>query len=1052
MIPGLEFSEHVPMDQRQFRRENSTGIPWKVALVVLLLFASSHALATTQSTGASQQKKSANHLAAAERLVADGDRLRAEWKKESLQLAVRKYTEAKLYFRSTNSAGRETEVLKRLGDVQTTLSDFQSAIETYNHLLDLGRRLSDQRTEVDALNRLANAYLETADSTKAFPYCMEAYELAQQIGYLQGTVQALNHLGVTSSISSDVAKAQDSFDAATKLLPPGQRDDLFGQTMLNLGYLHSNLGNMQLALDCYIQALTLWQATRDYQRRALTLTAMAGIYTQQGERQKALELHQEALNLFRAMGSRNGEAATLNGLGYFYDDLGDRDRALACYSKALDLYESIGNRNYAAITMGYLGRVHFALGDKVKALDFYEKKLATSRSAQDRRMEAYTLRDIGNVLITTNDLNQALANYKQAQTLSQSVLDRRGEAHILIGIGSLLSKLGRLPEALTKYQQALPLMQSVADRRGEVNAWYGIARSQRDLGHLSESRKAIESSIELIEKLRTKTASSSLRISYLETVYEHYEFYTDLLMRFHQQDPSAGFEKMALEANDRARARTLLENLINGGTQIRHAVDPGLLAEETKARKLLNQKAEQQMRLLSSKYTTEKAIIVQKELETLLARYEDLEAKVRDGSPRYAALTQPPVVKLADIQKEIDQETLLIEYSLGTERSYGWAVTNSSVSTFELPGRAQLEAAAKEVYALLTIERGRKKGESLLAQRQRIAKAEGEYPAVAAKLSSILITPITAQLNRKRLVIVADGLLQYIPFGALPDPAAAGPTVENRPPLIVSHEVVSIPSLSTLKALRTEERSRQTPGKALFILADPVFEATDPRLRQAKVSRSDQRNTPLERAPEQLGSAEYPLLFERLPFTLQEANAISVVVPETQSKRALSFQASLATAMDPDLRHYRIVHFATHGLLNNAHPELSGIVLSLFDKNGKRQDGFLRLNEIYNLDLHADLVVLSACQTALGKEARGEGLIGLTRGFMYAGAPRVVASLWRINDRSTAELMRFFYEGMFEQKLSPSAALREAQIKMWQSKEWRFPHYWAAFVIHGEWN
>ena len=1040
------------MGQRQFRKENSACITAKMALVALLLFPLSITLAPAQSTVASQQKKPANHLDFAERLVADGDRLRAEWKKESLQLAVRKYTEAKRYFSPTNSAARETEVLKRIGDVQTTLSDFQSAIETYNQLLALGRRLLDKKIEVDALNRLANAYLETADSTKALPYCVEAYELSQQISYVQGTIQALNHLGVTSSISSDVAKAQDSFEAATKLLPFGQRDELFAQTKLNLGYLHSNLGNMQLALDCYNQALRVWQATRDDQRRALTLTAMAGIYTQQGERQKALELHQDALNLFRAMGSRNGEAATLNGLGYFYDDLGEHDRALECYSKALELYESISNRNYAAITMGYVGRVYFALGDKAKALDFYDKKLATSRSVQDRRMEAYTLRDIGNVLVTTNNLNQALANYRQAQTLSRTVLDRRGEAHILISIGSLLSKMGRLQEALTNYQEALPLMQAVADRRGEVNAWYGLARSARDLGHLSESRKAIESSIELIEQLRTKTANSSLRISYLETVYEHYEFYTDLLMRFHQQDPSAGFEKAALEANDRARARTLVENLINGGTQIRQGVDSELLAEETKARKVLNQKAEQQMRMLSGKYTTEKVIAVQKELEALLARYEDLEAKVRDRSPRYAALTQPAKVKLADIQKEIDQDTLLIEYSLGTERSHGWAVTKTSVSTFELPSRTQLEAAAKEVYALLTIERSRKKGESLLDQRNRIAKAEGEYPAAAARLSSILIAPVTSQLNRKRLVIVADGLLQYIPFGALPDPAAASLTVENRPPLIVNHEIVSIPSLSTLKVLRTEARSRQTPAKALFILADPVFEVTDPRLMQARVARSEQRNSLLERAAEQLGSTAAPLYFERLPFTLQEANAISAVVPATQSKRALSFQANLATAMGADLRQYRIVHFATHGLLNNAHPELSGIVLSLFDKNGQRQDGFLRLNDIYNLDLQADLVVLSACQTALGKEARGEGLIGLTRGFMYAGAPRVVASLWRINDRSTAELMRFFYESMFEQKLSPAAALRAAQIKMWQSKEWRFPHYWAAFVIQGEWN
>jgi CHAT domain-containing protein len=189
-----------------------------------------------------------------------------------------------------------------------------------------------------------------------------------------------------------------------------------------------------------------------------------------------------------------------------------------------------------------------------------------------------------------------------------------------------------------------------------------------------------------------------------------------------------------------------------------------------------------------------------------------------------------------------------------------------------------------------------------------------------------------------------------------------------------------------------------------------------------------------------------------LPFTLQEAQAIAAVIPKTDIKEAIGFDASLNAILLENLRQYRILHFATHGVFNNSHPELSGIVLSLIDKSGRPQNGFLRLNEIYNLDLQADLVVLSACQTALGKAAKGEGLIGLTRGFMYAGAGRVMASLWRINDRSTAELMRYFYEGMFQQHLTPAASLRAAQIKMWQTNEWRSPHHWAAFVLQGDWK
>ena len=168
--------------------------------------------------------------------------------------------------------------------------------------------------------------------------------------------------------------------------------------------------------------------------------------------------------------------------------------------------------------------------------------------------------------------------------------------------------------------------------------------------------------------------------------------------------------------------------------------------------------------------------------------------------------------------------------------------------------------------------------------------------------------------------------------------------------------------------------------------------------------------------------------------------------------KALDFDASRETVLNADLSQYRIVHFATHSLLNNQRPELSGVVLSLVDASGRPRNGFLRLYDIYNLRLGADLVVLSACQTALGREIRGEGLIGLTRGFLYAGAARVVATLWEIDDRTTAELMKHFYQGMLVHGKRPAVALRDAQVAMWRTRGWESPYYWAAFTLQGEWQ
>jgi CHAT domain-containing protein len=329
-----------------------------------------------------------------------------------------------------------------------------------------------------------------------------------------------------------------------------------------------------------------------------------------------------------------------------------------------------------------------------------------------------------------------------------------------------------------------------------------------------------------------------------------------------------------------------------------------------------------------------------------------------------------------------------------------------------------------------------------------------DYRTAANELSKILLEPVAHLLPQKRLVIVADGILQYIPFNALSEPGV------KDVPLIVNHEIVTLPSISTLAVLRNELRGREQAGKTLAVIADPVFERDDPRVRAGRLqartqlqrSIAAQRGADTELPLLEVELDNRPLVFERLPFSLEEAETILDLARDKKIMRAVGFDANLKAALDPALREYRIIHFATHALLHNSHPELSGIVLSLVDQTGRKQDGFLRLNEIYNLNLAADLVVLSACQTALGKETRGEGLIGLTRGFMYAGVPRVVATLWRINDRATAEFMRYFYEAMLNQHEPPSKALRTAQIRMWETNKSAIPHYWSAFILQGEWR
>lgn len=397
-----------------------------------------------------------------------------------------------------------------------------------------------------------------------------------------------------------------------------------------------------------------------------------------------------------------------------------------------------------------------------------------------------------------------------------------------------------------------------------------------------------------------------------------------------------------------------------------------------------------------------------------------METRLRRQSPLWAELVEPQILSLQQVQEDVlDDETLLLEYFLGQERSFLWAVTTVGSAFYELPDRETVERAALRVYATM-IESHHQTGE--VAAR-----------LAAEELSRILLAPVAGLRDRRRLLIVAPGALQYVPFAALPDPAADQP-------LVVDHEVISLPSASVLGALRQQIAGRPSPPGLIALLADPVFEADDERLR------------PEDRLPEPPPAAGESVRLERLAFSRQEAEAILHLAGQEPTLSAFDFEASRELVRSGRLTDYRILHFSTHGVLDTEHPELSAIVLSLVDRDGRRVDGYLRAYEIFNLDLPADLVVLSACRTALGKEIRGEGLVGLTRAFMHAGAARVAVSLWNVNDRATAELMERFYSHLLRDHLPPSRALQEAQVSMWHEDKWQAPYYWAGFVLQGEWR
>jgi CHAT domain-containing protein len=606
--------------------------------------------------------------------------------------------------------------------------------------------------------------------------------------------------------------------------------------------------------------------------------------------------------------------------------------------------------------------------------------------------------------------------------------------------------MGKAVKALEFFTQALALMRTVNDPPGESLALFNLARVQRDRGDLEQARSNVELALKISESIRTTVSSQQSRASYFASTHQYYETYIDILMILHRQKGDPDFEALAFNASERARARSLLELLKEAGANIRTGVVAAVLEREQQLVKELNAKSERHRQLMAAGNDAE-ARALSEEIKQLTYRIDEVESQIRATSPKYASLMQPQPLTVEQIQQQVlDDNSLLLQYSLGDDRSYLWAVTRDQVTSYELPGRRSIEELVRKVYGQLTADRYLP-GETSDQRFARVAKANEQLVTEIANLSNILIGPVADKLGTKRLLVVPDGALQYIPFQILHTSAASRP-------LVVDHEIVNEPSASALALLVSEAGNRNPARNSVAVFADPVFESDDPRIKSTTtpkvlVSNASLQETELARTVRDVGLGNVGRI-SRLPASRDEADAIMAAAPWWSGFKAMGFEASRATVLNTDLSSYRFVHFATHGFLNDEHPELSGVVLSLFDEQGQPQEGFLRLHDIYNMKLPVDLVVLSACNTGLGKDVRGEGLIGLTRGFMYAGASSVVASLWKVDDEATAELMSHFYRFMLTDGLSPAAALRKAQIEMSQQKRWQSPYYWSGFVIQGQ--
>jgi CHAT domain-containing protein/tetratricopeptide (TPR) repeat protein len=898
-------------------------------------------------------------------------------------------------------------------------------------------------------------------------------------------------------LPQDVGDARAKLDQGRRLLKLGKADQALGlleQALKGfeaandqkgvavaqdaLGDLYNRQGQYAVALAHYQKARDAYGAQSDTYNSNLMLAKVGDMYYRTGNLQ-------ESRNAYSQMSVTKPDTSAM---GTAKDVKGKADRGKGIFGKA----RGIASGTPSASTASDVASVGTDVAGEVqKARDTY------------RQFIIYAIYEIGlgRLDYFNSQQDSAKTHFDNAISAVTNPIygkfgqSRRFRVAARTSLGDIALNQGRFPDATKLFTEAAdgarkdkrPDLMWPAQRGLGKTRWTQAAQEKDPKKGAKLREDAIASyreAISTIEAIRQGSLSADeARTTFLATTKDVYDEAASALAEraLMASKPGEALAGAALtdaveafKIVEQSRARSLLDMLGEAGADITEGVPADLLKrkEENLARQ---QEIAQALTGASLSEETNKKSNddLQAEADKLATEYDSIETQIRAASPRYSALTAPQPLSLADVQQQVlDDKTALLEYSLGSQNSYLWAVTQGGVTLYKLPARSEVDQQAIALRAQLVPEklRTRMVGVDVAANNQQrglglAAAPAGEASGFATASNTLyktVVEPAASAVGDKRLLVVADGALNYVPFEALVT-TAGGSDYSALPYLIKTNEIVYAPSASVVAVVR--KQATKPTGKNVLLVADPIFNSNDPRAKGAAAGAAsgggDTRGLGLSSALADVsgspvtasGSAAQGLPLARLMGTRREAEGIAQLVKASggQADMWLDLNASEANVQTKDIKKYRAVHIATHGLLNAERPQFTGVVLSLI--GNKSGDGFLRTDEIFNLAMGSPLVMLSACETGLGKEKKGEGVIGLTRAFMYAGAPTVGVSLWSVSDNSTAELMTDFYKRMMTgQGMPPVAAMREAQIAMITGKKYSRPFYWAPFVLNGDWR
>ena len=927
---------------------------------------------------------------------------------------------------SINPASRE-EYLEYFnqGEKLRLQGHYEESIKLFSKALSIARKNSNQKNQVESLIKLGLLHWNEGQLDRSSQFYSEALSLGEKTGTIENknkeqiihSIQ-IYHLyqdGKNYRLHGDHQKSIESFEQAIDLARKIKSEEHEVKCLRQLSVTHWEFSDINKFFSLNKKAQKIAQKLNHKKEEGRCLYNIGLYYSRIDNYSQALRHYQEALRIARILEDHRDESYCLTNISDVYIQVGNYEEALEYLKKVLKIDQALKEHAYIAMDLNNIGVIHRnkALDsdnkeDLYNALDYFKQGLEFARRIKIEKTEIQTLNNIGTIYVDLRNYPEALKHFELALQKAEGSQDIEETANILVNIGIVHSQQKNYDSSFTYFQRAIDTASSIKAEKILWEAYFEIAKAHMNKNDYQASLENYKKSIAAIENIRSKIQLEELKATYLGSNkrIDVYRDIIDLLYKLYQSEHQELYKIQAFNYLERAKARAFLDRLELSQVNISQGINVGLLRQENR---LMMEISKLNSELLKPGLSSEQEMNINDQLKLYEERLEALKREIRISSPAYANLKYPKIISLEQAQKKLlDNKTAFFEYCIGEKISYAFVITRKKMKIFPVPSAKKIQTRVREYL-------------------QAITDKENHDFHLGYELFQTLILP-GLEKKIEKLVFIPDGILHYLPFETLKRQR------NGRKWLIEDYKIAYAPSISSLREII--ERGRSThlkPKKDILIFGDPFFGPNEEEGMKVDALKN-------------FSSADtFSLL--RLKHSGLEVGKVAALFKKAKTNIFKRKEATEAQLKKLNLTDYKILHFATHSLIDNRKPARSSIVFSL--KNDSIQDGFLQMREIFNLKLNSDLVVLSACQTGLGQFIEGEGIENLSRAFFYAGASSALISLWAVHDQATAQFMERLYFHLRSPR-SIMGSLQKTKLEMIDSDAVSHPYYWAGFTATGK--